>query len=48
MKSLTGVVNNDNRALLYVIHEMQPPTIVVLERATRGKPSKLSRTLTTF
>lgn len=48
MKSLAEVLNDENRALLHVITEMQPQSISALAEVTGRKPSNLSRTLKTM
>jgi predicted transcriptional regulator len=48
MKSLAEVLSDDNRALLRVIAERQPPSISALAHTTGRKPSNLSRTLKTM
>ena len=48
MKSLAGVLSDENRALLPVIMETQPASITALAQTTGRKPSNLSRTLKTM
>lgn len=48
MKSLAEVLSDENRALLHVIRDMQPPSITALAEVTGRKPSNLSRTLKTM
>jgi len=48
MKSLAEVLSDDNRALLRVIAETEPPSISALAEATGRKPGNLSRTLKTM
>jgi len=48
MKSLAEVLSDDNRALLRVIAETEPPSISALAQTTGRKPGNLSRTLRTL
>jgi len=48
MESLSKVLNDDNRALLRVIADTAPPSIVALSKVTGQRPSRLSRTLRTM
>ena len=48
MKTLAEVLSDDNRALLAIIHESQPESIIGLAAITGRKPSNLSRTLKTM
>jgi len=48
MKSLSEVLSDENRALLHVIRDQQPPSIAELAEMTGRKPSNLSRTLNTM
>lgn len=48
IRSLAEVLSDDNRALLRVIEETQPPSIAQLADQTGRKPSNLSRTLKTL
>jgi predicted transcriptional regulator len=48
MKSVSEVLSDDNRALLHVIRDRQPPSIADLAIMTGRKPGNLSRTLKTM
>lgn len=48
MRSLAEVLSDENRALLKVIQETQPPSISSLAEMTGRKPGNLSRTLKTM
>ncbi len=48
MKSVAEVLSDQNRALLKMIAEMQPESLVELAHATGRQPSNLSRTLRTM
>lgn len=45
MRSLAEVLSDENRALLKLIKETQPPSITSLAETTGRKPRNLSRTL---
>ena len=46
--SVAQVLSEDNRALLHVIYESKPNSVVELAEITGRKPSNLSRTLKTL
>jgi predicted transcriptional regulator len=48
MRSLAEVLSDENRALLKVIQDTQPPSISMLAELTGRKPGNLSRTLKTM
>ena len=48
MRSLAEVLSDENRALLKVIQQANPPSISSLAQLTGRKPGNLSRTLKTM
>lgn len=48
MRSLAEVLSDENRALLRVIQQTNPPSISTLAEMTGRKPGNLSRTLKTM